>query len=182
VGSGKSTLAKIIAGLESNYNGSVKVLGTEVKEFENRELRKKVLIVDQNPFLFGSSIRENLSLHQEFSDEEIWHWLEVVDLVEDFKKIPDGLKAHLGEWGINLSGGQRQRLTLARALCRKPELLILDDALSAVDVLTESKIVKNLENNLKDLSVLLISHRPSSLQLCHRQCYLENHQIGETHV
>jgi ATP-binding cassette subfamily B protein len=182
VGSGKSTLAKIIAGLESNYHGSVKVLGTEVKEFENRELRKKVLIVDQNPFLFGSSIRENLSLHQEFSDEEIWHWLEVVDLVEDFKKIPDGLKAHLGEWGINLSGGQRQRLTLARALCRKPELLILDDALSAVDVLTESKIVKNLENNLKDLSVLLISHRPSSLQLCHRQCYLENHQIGETHV
>lgn len=182
VGSGKSTLAKIIAGLESHYTGSVKVLGTEIKDFQNSELRKKVLLVDQNPFLFGSTIRENISLHQEFLDEEIWHWLEVVDLVDDFKKIPDGLKAHLGEWGINLSGGQRQRLTLARALCRKPELLILDDALSAVDVLTEAKIIKNLEANLKDLSVLLISHRASSLQLCHRQCYLENHELGEAHV
>ncbi len=182
VGSGKSTLGKIVAGLEANYTGSVKVLGTEVRDFQNTELRKKVLLVDQNPFLFGSSIRENLSLNQEFTDEEIWHWLEVVDLVDDFKKIPDGLKAHLGEWGINLSGGQRQRLTLARTLCRKPELLILDDALSAVDVMTEAKIIKNLELNLKDLSVLLISHRPSSLQLCHRQCYIENHFLGEAHV
>jgi ATP-binding cassette subfamily B multidrug efflux pump len=182
VGSGKSTLAKIISGLESHYSGSVKVLGTEIKDFQNSDLRRKVLLVDQNPFLFGSSIRENLSLHQEFSDEEIWHWLEVVDLVDDFRKIPEGLKAHLGEWGINLSGGQRQRLTLARALCRKPELLILDDALSAIDILTEAKIIKNLEKNLKDLSVLLISHRPSSLKLCHRQTYLENYELGENHV
>lgn len=102
--------------------------------------------------------------------------------MDDFRKIPEGLKAHLGEWGINLSGGQRQRLTLARALCRKPELLILDDALSAIDVLTEAKIIKNLEKNLKDLSVLLISHRPSSLKLCHRQTYLENYELGENHV
>jgi ATP-binding cassette subfamily B protein len=177
VGSGKSTLGKIIAGLETHYTGNVLVFGTDVKYLKNEEIRKRVSLVDQNPFLFGTTVRENLALDRNLSDEEIWHWLQVVDLTEDFKNLPNGLESHLGEWGINLSGGQRQRLTLARALCRKPELLILDDALSAVDIVTEEKIVSRLEANLKNLSVILISHRDSSLNLCHRQIKLESHQI-----
>jgi ATP-binding cassette subfamily B multidrug efflux pump len=169
VGSGKSTLGKIIAGLETHYAGSVKVFGTEVRDLKNTEIRRLISLVDQNPFLFGTSVRENLTLDNALSDEELWYWLEVVDLVEDFKKLPNGLESHLGEWGVNLSGGQRQRLTLARALCRKPELIIFDDALSAIDIVTEEKIIHRLEKSLKDLSVILISHRDSSLNLCHRQ-------------
>jgi ATP-binding cassette subfamily B protein len=103
VGSGKSTFGKIVAGLEANYTGSVKVLGTEVRDFQNTELRKKVLLVDQNPFLFGSSIRENLSLNQEFTDEEIWHWLDVVDLVDDFKKIPGRFAKYAFIFGLRAS-------------------------------------------------------------------------------
>lgn len=177
VASGKSTLAKIIAGIEANYTGSVLVFGTDVKTLKNEDLRKRISLVDQSPFLFGTTIRENLSLDRDLSDEEIWHWLEVVDLNQDFKKLPTGIESHLGEWGINLSGGQRQRLTLARALCRKPELLILDDALSAIDVVTEEKIVSRLEDSLKDLSVLLISHRESSLNLCHRQIEMNPQEL-----
>ncbi|MEZ4815118.1 MAG: ABC transporter ATP-binding protein [Bdellovibrionota bacterium] len=175
VGSGKSTLARIVAGIETRYDGTVKVFGTEIKSLKNEEIRQRISLVDQNPFLFGTSIRENLSLDRSLKDEEIWFWLDTVDLTQDFKKFPNGLDSFLGEWGINLSGGQRQRLTLARALCRKPELLILDDALSAIDVVTEEKIISRLEKNLKDLSVLLISHRESSLALCHRQVDLSHH-------
>ncbi len=180
VGSGKSTLGKIIAGLETHYSGSVEVFGTEIRKMKNESLRQLITLVDQSPFLFGTSIRENLSLDRKLSDEELWHWLEVVDLVEDFKKLPNGLNSHLGEWGVNLSGGQRQRLTLARALSRKPELIIFDDALSAIDVVTEEKIIRRLEDNLKTLSVILISHRESSLNLCHRQIDL-GHPTGELH-
>lgn len=178
VASGKSTLAKIIAGIEGNYDGQVLVYGTDVKKLQNTLLRERISLVDQSPFLFGTTIRDNLSLDRSLTDEEIWHWLEVVDLIHDFKKLPNGIESHLGEWGINLSGGQRQRLTLARALCRKPQLLILDDALSAIDVVTEEKIISRLEATLKDLSVLLISHRESSLNLCHRQIDLSHFKAG----
>ena len=176
VGSGKSTFGKIVAGLESHYTGTVEVFGTEVRKLRPQDLRNKISLVDQSPFLFGTSVRDNLSLDRTMSDEEIWSWLEVVDLVEDFKTLPGGLQSHLGEWGINLSGGQRQRLTLARALCRRPDLLILDDALSAVDIVTEEKIITRLEKSLADLSVILISHRESSLALCHRQIDLGHHE------
>ena len=168
VASGKSTLGRIISGLELRYQGEVTLFGTEVKTLENSQLRKLVSLVDQNPFLFGATIRENISLDRAFTDQEIWHWLEVVDLADDFRKTPGGLDAHLGEWGINLSGGQRQRLTLARALARQPDLLILDDALSAVDVVTEARIVAKLSKVLVDLTTIVISHRPSSLALCDR--------------
>ena len=182
VGSGKSSLGRILAGTEPRYRGQVMFYGTEIRNFTNSILREKIALVDQNPFLFGTTIRENLVLDRNVSDEEVNAWLEVVDLSHDLKSFPNGLNSHLGEWGINLSGGQRQRLTLARALCRRPEVLILDDALSAVDIVTEATIIKRLHAALKDLTVIIISHRPSSLALCNRRFDLTQKNGFTAHV
>ncbi|MCK6596241.1 MAG: ABC transporter ATP-binding protein/permease, partial [Bacteriovoracaceae bacterium] len=93
-------------------------------------------------------------------------YLEIAGLKEDVENFPDKLDTALGEWGINLSGGQKQRLTLARALAKKPDLLFLDDCLSAVDTLTEERILKNLNLYLKDTTLVWVAHRQSTLKYC----------------
>ena len=100
------------------------------------------------------------------TDDEIWKVLDIAVLSEDVKNFPDQLDTQLGEWGINLSGGQKQRLTLARALARNPKLLFLDDCLSAVDTITEEKILKNLDRYLKDVTLVWVAHRQSTLKYC----------------
>jgi ATP-binding cassette subfamily B protein len=92
--------------------------------------------------------------------------LEIAGLIDDVKNLPDQLETQLGEWGINLSGGQKQRLTLARALAKGPRLLFLDDCLSAVDTITEEKILKNLDLYLKDVTLVWVAHRKSTLKYC----------------
>ncbi|MGZ3809028.1 MAG: ATP-binding cassette domain-containing protein, partial [Bacteriovorax sp.] len=106
--------------------------------------------------------------NNQISDEEIWDYLELAGLKEDVLNFPDKLDTQLGEWGINLSGGQKQRLTLARALARKPKVLFLDDCLSAVDTITEEKILKNLDNHLQDVTIVWVAHRRSTLKYCNQ--------------
>lgn len=168
IGTGKSTLVSILAGLERNQEGEVLYCGVDYDEFDHHEIRKSVCFVPQKPFLFASSIRENILMDRQFSDDEIWHALEVAGLSRDVKAFPDQLDTPLGEWGINLSGGQKQRLTLARALVRKPHLLFLDDCLSAVDTVTEEKILKGLDRELADTTLIWVAHRDSTLKYCDR--------------
>ena len=131
-------------------------------------MRKSICFVPQKPFLFASTIRENICMDRDFSDEEVWHALEVAGLTRDVKAFPDPLDTPLGEWGINLSGGQKQRLTLARALARKPHLLFLDDCLSAVDTVTEDRILKGLDKELSETTLVWVAHRDSTLKYCNR--------------
>ncbi len=166
IGSGKTTLISILTGLERHNGGEVHFFGRPFSEYNHQDLRKFIGHVHQKAFLFADSIRVNVTMDRELSDEEVWKYLDLAGFKEDVEKFPNKLQTQLGEWGINLSGGQKQRLTLARALARKPKLLFLDDCLSAVDTITEERILKNLDEHLKDVTMVWVAHRKSTLKYC----------------
>jgi ATP-binding cassette subfamily B multidrug efflux pump len=166
IGTGKTTLMNILSGLERKFNGQVHFFGHEFDYYSHQLLRENIIYVHQNPFLFASSIRDNIILDRELNDETVWECLELAGLADDIRGFKDGLNTQLGEWGINLSGGQKQRLTLARALSYRPKVLILDDVLSAVDTVTEDKILSNLSEHLKDTTIIWVAHRSSTLKYC----------------
>ncbi|TDJ04693.1 MAG: ABC transporter ATP-binding protein [Deltaproteobacteria bacterium] len=168
IGAGKSTLVKLLAGFEREHRGVIKFHGKSYDEYSHIDLRKGITLVPQKPFLFAGPIRQNVGMDYKLSDQEIWYFLELADLKSDVEGFKEGLDTELGEWGINLSGGQKQRLTLARALARKPEFLLLDDCLSAVDTVTEEKILKNLDRELSDSSLIWVAHRDSTLKYCNK--------------
>ena len=149
VGAGKSTLLNILSGLERKVQGDLTFHGLSFEHYSHAELRKKICLVGQKPFLFADNIRENVRLDKNIDDDKVWYLLKLAALDSDIEEFPHKLDTALGEWGINLSGGQKQRLALARALSRQPEILLLDDCLSAVDTLTEEKILSTLTENSK---------------------------------
>jgi ATP-binding cassette subfamily B protein len=173
IGSGKTTLLKIMAGLEMNYSGSILFKGIELKHFSRKQLADNIVYVSQENFLFADTIRSNIVLDHELTDEHIWHYLKLSCVDEDIKKLEFGLDTELGEWGVNLSGGQKQRLCLARGLVRRPSVLLLDDCLSAVDIHTEVVILENLERELKNVTVVWVAHRDTTLQKCHKVIKLD---------
>jgi ATP-binding cassette subfamily B multidrug efflux pump len=167
IGSGKTTLLNILSGLQSEYTGRVTLNDREIREFEHHGLRQVLSIVPQKPFLFATTVEENLRLDNEsLNSDHLWEVLRVCEIDTEIRNFPGGLKAKLGEWGINLSGGQKQRLTLARALLKSPKILFLDDCLSAVDTVTEEKILKNLDSLLKKQILVWVAHRESTLKYC----------------
>lgn len=168
IGTGKTTFIKILAGLERNFNGDVFYEGSRFEEYPHEYLRNKISIVPQRPFLFASNIRENIKMGRDMSDEKIWQYLNLAGLDRDVENFAEKLLTPLGEWGINLSGGQKQRLTLARALSRESDLIILDDCLSAVDTVTEEKILDNLDDFFKGKTIIWVAHRKSTLKKCNR--------------
>ena len=166
IGAGKSTLLGLLFGVEKNKHGEILFFDKLLDQYAHNSLRKYMCLVHQKPFLFADTIRSNICLDKTMTDDEIWKVLDIAVLSEDVKNFPDQLDTQLGEWGINLSGGQKQRLTLARALARNPKLLFLDDCLSAVDTITEEKILKNLDRYLKDVTLVWVAHRQSTLKYC----------------
>ena len=166
IGSGKSTLIKILSGLIRDFEGSLTFFDRPFSEYTHEQLRKRIGHVSQKPFLFADTIRANITLDKKMSDEEVWHYLKLSCLDEDIRSFKHGLDTPLGEWGINLSGGQKQRLTLARALARQCEIYLFDDCLSAVDTITEEKILSLLNENLKEETLVWVAHRKSTLKYC----------------
>lgn len=168
IGAGKTSLVKILSGLERHYQGEVFLSGQDIRNYQHQSLRNAMAIVSQNPFLFGDTVKNNICMDRELSNDEVWHYLEIADVAKDVKGFKDGLDTVVGENGITLSGGQKQRLTLARALARRPRILFLDDSLSAVDINTEKNILNKLKNELSDLTVIWVAHRDSTLVHCDR--------------
>lgn len=168
IGSGKTSLVKILTGIERRFSGSVNFAGKSIRSVNHKKLRELMSVVPQNTFLFGDTVRNNIAMDKEFSDEQIWYFLEIADVAEDVRGFEFGLDTVVGENGITLSGGQKQRLTLARALARNPDILFLDDALSAIDVTTEQKILKRLKDELAHMTVIWVAHRESTLVQCDR--------------
>ncbi|WP_127717658.1 ABC transporter ATP-binding protein [Halobacteriovorax sp. HLS] len=173
IGTGKTTLLNLLSGIERNYTGKIFFHGRDFNSYEHNELRNYISIVQQRPFLFADTIKKNICMDNDLSDEDIWYYLELAGLDEDVKNFENKLDTALGEWGINLSGGQKQRLTLARALARNPKVLFLDDCLSAVDTVTEEKILQNLDRELSSTTLVWVAHRKSTLKYCSKFLHLD---------
>jgi ATP-binding cassette subfamily B multidrug efflux pump len=179
-GSGKSTLARVIARQLEVQPGKVFIDGADITSFPLGELRSHIGYVPQEAFLFGESLRSNVSLAKpDASDAEVRSAIQAAQLAKDLDQLPEGIETMIGERGVNLSGGQRQRTALARVLLFEPELLILDDTLSAVDMNTAENILEHLRPFAKRRTTLLIAHRLSSLNHAEQIIVLEEGRIVE---
>ncbi len=164
-GSGKSSLVQLIPRLYDVTSGAVLIGGVDVRELDPADLRRQIGFVPQETFLFSSTIAENIAFGVESAtDEEVREAAAIAGLAHDIEEFPEGFKTKVGERGITLSGGQKQRTAIARALLRKPKVLILDDALSAVDTITEERILHGLRNQSGSRTTILISHRVSTVR------------------
>jgi ATP-binding cassette subfamily B protein len=179
-GCGKSTLAGLIPRLMDPTEGALYVDGRNVRDLDPAELRRHIGFVPQETFLFSATIAENIAFGvEDATDEQIRHAAELAGLAADIESFPGGYQTMVGERGITLSGGQKQRTAIARALLRDPKILILDDALSSVDTLTEERILSGLTAVMRGRTVILISHRVSTVREADQIIVLEKGSIVE---
>tara|TARA_B110000444_G_C18851384_1_gene605926 strand:- start:4621 stop:6378 length:1758 start_codon:yes stop_codon:yes gene_type:complete len=180
VGSGKTSLLELIVRLYDPTQGDVLIDGSNLKNFKLYELRKSIGYVPQNPFLFSESIIDNIKFgNNEAGNIEIESAAKFASIDQEIKKLKNGYNTVLGERGITLSGGQIQRISIARALIKNPEIILLDDCLSSVDTDTEEVILKNLESFNKDKTTLIVSHRVSSIKSADNIIVLKDGNIIE---
>ncbi|MDN3644829.1 ABC transporter ATP-binding protein [Pontixanthobacter aestiaquae] len=181
-GDGKTTLLDIIAGLHHAVDGAITVDGEHLDTPSAfRNWRSQLAYLPQDPFLFDSSLRENLTWSAEaVADEALWTALEIAGADGFVRKMSDGLDSRAGERGQNMSGGQRQRICIARALLRKPRLLILDEATNALDAQLEKDILERLIAMRDQFSIILVTHRRDTQQLADRLVTLSGGKIAST--
>jgi len=163
-GSGKSTLMFSMLGMQNSYTGSIMVSGKELKLIPVNSHLKRTGYVPQDPMMMNLSVRENILVGRNFSDEDIMNVLGLVHLTDKILNLPGQLNFLIGERGALLSGGERQRLAIARALLGKPRLLLLDEVTSALDEATELSIFSLLRNIAHDTTIVAISHRTNIIQ------------------
>ena len=175
--SGKSSLVRLIPRLYNATRGSVRLDGVNVQDLELDELRRAVAMVPQDPFLFSETLRRNIELG---GGTDVESAVEIAALTETLVDLPAGLETPLGERGVNLSGGQKQRATIARALVRDAPVLILDDALSAVDTITEERILRGLKGYMRGRTSIVVSHRVSAVAEADLILVLEDSRLVET--
>ncbi len=179
-GSGKTTLVNLIGRLIDPTEGTVSFGGVDVRQFDPHELRRQIGFVPQETFLFSATLAENIAWGVEHATRaEIEKAAEIAGLASDIAGFPDGLDTVVGERGLTLSGGQKQRTAIARAVLRNPRILILDDALSSVDTVTEDMILRGLANVMRNRTTILISHRVSTVQNAHKIVVLSHGAIVE---
>jgi ATP-binding cassette subfamily B protein len=175
--SGKSTLVKLIPRLYDATRGAVRLDAIDVRQISLEQLRRSVAMVPQDPFLFSESLRRNLELA---GGTEVDEAVEIAALTETLDDLPDGLETLLGERGVNLSGGQKQRATIARALVRDAPVLILDDSLSAVDTVTEERILRGLKGYMRGRTSVVVAHRVSAVAEADMILVLEEGRLVES--
>ena len=175
--SGKSTLCLLLARLFDPDSGRISLDGRDLHTFAGSELPKEVSYVAQNTFLFDTTVRANITLDEPFSEDEVATAVRLAGAVSFIEELPAGLDTELGERGTTLSGGQRQRLALARALIRKPRLMLLDDATSAVDPSVEAEILKALKSEELPSTIVVVAYRPSSIRLADEVVFLDEKRI-----
>ena len=181
VGCGKSTLLELIVRNYDPQSGKILIDNTDLKSHNKNNVRDYISYVPQTTFLFSDTIKNNIRFGKNnASDSEIKKYAKISCINDEIEEFPNKYNSILGERGINLSGGQKQRIALARALIKKPKILLLDDCLSAVDVKTEKEISNNLQNHSEDITKIIVSQRTSILKNCDRIIVMNNSEIIET--
>ena len=180
VGSGKSTLLELLCRVYDPNEGEILIDQNNIKNININELRNCIGYVPQSTFLFSDTIENNIKFGKSnASNYEIVKSAEIACLSKDIDSFKNKYETILGERGVNLSGGQKQRLSIARAIIKKPKILILDDSLSAVDTETEEKILSSLKDVTKNMTVIIATHRVSSAKTCDKILVLRNGSILE---
>ena len=178
--SGKSTLTTLMTRLVDPDDGAVLVDGIDLRDLGRGELAEAVAVVAQTAFLFDDTVRGNVTLGADIPDEEVWEALRAAQADGFVAALPDGLDTKLGERGTSLSGGQRQRISLARALVRRPRLLILDDATSAVDPEVEARILAALRGSERPAAtVVVVAYRKATIALADEVVHLEDGRVAD---
>jgi len=178
-GSGKSTLIALLPRLHEPPAGTVTIGGVDIREIPLERLRGAIGFVPQEPFLFSATVGENVAFGGHGPESGIQDAAAVARLDKDVADFPRGFETSVGERGITLSGGQKQRTALARALFVDPEILILDDALSAVDTYTEEEILSGLRSVMRERTSILVAHRISTVRDADTIFVLEDGHIAE---
>jgi subfamily B ATP-binding cassette protein MsbA len=177
-GAGKSTLVDLILGFWSNYSGSILIDDTDLRQFDLQSLRSHIGVVSQDIFLFDDTVRNNILYgNPDASDDDIATAAQAAYAHEFIMETPDGYDTFIGERGVKLSGGQKQRISLARAIVKNPEILILDEATSSLDTDSETKIQKALEGILPGRTTVVIAHRLSTIKKADRIIVLDKGKI-----
>jgi ABC-type multidrug transport system fused ATPase/permease subunit len=176
-GSGKSTLAGLLVRLVDPASGEVLLDGVDVRRLREGEVSAQAAFVPQGTFLFDDTVRGNVTLGGDFSDDEVRAALRVAAAEEFVDRLPGGLDTRVGERGATLSGGQRQRIALARAVVRRPRLLVLDDATSAVDPAVEARILDALRSADRPSTVVVVAYRQATIALADEVVWLEDGRV-----
>ncbi|SLM98906.1 Lipid A export ATP-binding/permease protein MsbA [Brachybacterium faecium] len=180
-GAGKTTLVQMLLRQVNHYEGLITIGGRDIKDYTLDSLRRSIGYVPQDQFLFSTTIRENIRFGRpEATQEEVEAVTRLTAIHDDIEAFTEGYDTVVGERGVSLSGGQKQRISIARALLMNPELLILDDALSAVDAKTEEAIVSALKETRSDKTIIICAHRLSSVQHSEQILVLENGELAQS--
>ncbi|MBD1221675.1 ABC transporter ATP-binding protein [Virgibacillus halodenitrificans] len=179
-GAGKTTLFKLLLRQYPGVKGEIKISDVDLHQLSLDQIRSWIGYVPQDQIMFSKSIRENIQFGKgNATDKEIFRVMELAHFLNDIKQLPNGLDTQVGESGVTLSGGQKQRVALARAFIKEPEILILDDSLSAVDGKTESKIIDHLRQVRKSKTTFIAAHRLSAVTHADHIIVLEDGKIAE---
>ena len=177
--SGKSTLTSLLLRLVDPVDGAVLVDGRDLRDLAPGALAEQAALVPQQAFLFDDDVRGNVTLDADVQDDEVWAALRTAQADGFVAALPHGLDTRLGERGTTLSGGQRQRLSLARALVRRPRLLVMDDATSAVDPEVEARILAALRTGADDATVVVVAYRKATIALADQVVYLKDGHVED---
>ena len=180
-GAGKSTIFSLLCKMYDVNDGSITIDGVNINDLDKESIRGNITIINQNPYIFNLSIRDNLKLVKDnLTDEEMIEACKLACLDEFINGLPDGYDTIIGEGGVNLSGGQRQRLAIARALVQKTEIILFDEATSALDNETQESIQDAIKNLKDDYTILIIAHRLSTIINCDRIMVLNDGVIEDS--
>jgi ABC-type multidrug transport system fused ATPase/permease subunit len=180
-GSGKSTLASLVCRFYDPTKGRILIDGVDLRDIRTRSLRTNIGTVLQDPFLFAGSIKENIAYGRpDAGERDIIEAAAAANAHEFIMNLPDAYDTHVGERGVTLSGGEKQRVSIARAILKDPGILILDEATSAVDTVTEALIQGALDRLVRNRTTIVIAHRLSTLRNADRLVVLEDGEIAES--
>ena len=178
-GSGKSTLLKLLMRFWDVNEGSISLDNKNIKNIPTKTLRKSQSLVTQETFLFNDTIENNIKIgKKDATREEVIEACKKASIHEFIETLPKGYETNAGELGSNFSSGEKQRIGIARAFLHNADILILDEPTSNLDTLNEAEILKSINNECKEKSIVMVSHRKSSVSICDKKVYVKNNTLN----